>query len=262
VAAVALALLGQSADPAAVDVMIASLRSQSHPASRIAVHLEHSPQQYAERLRPLLNDHDPIIRMWSATLLGRYTDVDGLEAELAPLADDPDPRVRKAAVVSLGKVGDRIAAATALRLLRDPEGFVRAHAARAVGELNRGDMAAEVVSLLSDHDWWVRRAAKDALEVLGMEIWPVLVRCLDDPDVFVRNGAAELFQNLGVLDNLIIMEAATDNPSEAKIEMLKKITAAGGGRLTNAVIERSGPAARARVRQLLTTIGMQRVAAC
>jgi hypothetical protein len=104
IASTALSLLGQSDDPAAIDVMIAALRSGRHPASRIAVHLEHSPQQYADRLRPLLRDNDPTVRLWSATLLGRYTDVDQLELELAPLADDADPRVRKAAIVARARL--------------------------------------------------------------------------------------------------------------------------------------------------------------
>jgi hypothetical protein len=40
------------------------------------------------------------------------------------------------------------------------------------------------------------------LEQMGPDIWPILVRLLDDPDRFVRNSAAEVFQNIGVLDSL------------------------------------------------------------
>ena len=47
----------------------------------------------------------------------------------------------------------------------------------------------------------------------------------------MRNGAAEVFQNLGVLDSLIVMEAATDNPGATKIDMLRRIAEAGGVRL-------------------------------
>src|SRR5262245_49194626 len=117
VASTALTLLGQSRDPEAIEVLLEALRRQRQPASRIAIHLEQSPQNYVERLRPLLRDPDPVMRLWSATLLRRYPDTEGLEAELAPLTDDADPRVRKAAIVSLGKVGDQLAAAAAQRLL-------------------------------------------------------------------------------------------------------------------------------------------------
>ena len=91
----------------------------------------------------------------------------------------------------------------------DPVSYVRAHAIRALGELGRLDQADRISSLLGDGDWWVRLAAREALEMMGSEVWPVLVRCLDHRDKFVRNGAAEVVQNLGVLDSLIVMEAAT-----------------------------------------------------
>ena len=262
IAAVALSLLGQSRDPRAVDVMLHALRVRRHPASRIAVYLDRSPQQISDRLLALLDDHDPTLRFWAATLLGRYTEVDGLERALLPLANDRDPRVRKAVVESLGKVGESQAAATARRLLQDPVPYVRATAARTLGVLALPDLASDVALLLGDVDWWVRRAAKDALEAMGPDVWPVLVRCLDDPDEFVRNGAAEVFQNLGVLDSLIVMEAASDNPSMSKIDMLRRITAAGGVRLTESLLDRCGDAIGPRVRRLLQTIGLQQVEAC
>src|SRR4029077_16014580 len=130
----------------------------------------------------LLSDADPMMRLWGATLLGRYTEIHGLEDALAPLTEDANANVRAAAIESLGKIGHRVAASAALKLLRDDQPFVRAHAARALGELNRPDLATEVSQLLADSDWWVRRAAKDSLEMMGSDVWPVLVRCLDHPD--------------------------------------------------------------------------------
>jgi hypothetical protein len=88
----------------------------------------------------------------------------------------------------------------------------------------------------------------------------VLMRLLDHQDEFVRNGAAEVFQNLGILDDLIVMEAASDDPSGSKIDLLRRIAAAGGMRLTDSLIERSGAAAP-RVRHLLTSMGLEQVGA-
>ena len=261
VALVALSQLGGSQDPAAVDILLEALKRQRHPASAIAVQLDRSPQHIAARLRPMLGDADPVVRTWAATLLGRYPEVEELERDLTPLAGDADPRVRKAAIESLGIVGDALATATAVRLLKDPEAYVRATAARALGKLDRPDRAWEVATLLGDQDWWVRFAAKECLETMGSEIWPVLVRSLDNPDRFVRNGAAEVFQNLGLLDSLILMEAATDDPASAKIDMLRRITVAGGLRLTDSLIERAGAIVGPRVRRLLTTIGLEHVEA-
>ncbi len=260
VASVALTLLGRSASPRASEILIDALKSKKHPPSRIAVHLERSPARPADRYRELLSDVDPVMRLWGATLLADFPEVEWVEGALAPLVNDEDPRVRKAAIQSMGKVGDAVAADAALRLLRDPSPFVRAHAARALGELDRAEAAREVAELLGDQDWWVRAAAKASLEMLGAEVWPVLMRLLDHQDEFVRNGAAEVFQNLGILDDLIVMEAASDDPSGSKIDLLRRIAAAGGMRLTDSLIERSGAAAP-RVRHLLTSIGLEQVGA-
>ncbi len=95
--------------------------------------------------------------------------------------------------------------------------------------------------------------------MMGSDVWPVLMRSLNHPDRFVRNGAAEVFQNLGVLDSLIVMEAATDNPGATKIDMLRRIADAGGVRFTDSLVERAGPIVGPRIRNLLATIGL---AAC
>jgi HEAT repeat protein len=260
VASVGLTLLGMSDDERAPGILIDALKQRTQSPSRIAVHLEHSPLRPAHAYRPLLRDADPLVRFWGATLLAEYPEFDWVESELATLVTDVDARVRKAAIQSLGKIGDEIAASAASRLLRDPAAFVRAHAARALGELERSEAAPAVAELLGDRDWWVRAAAKHALEAMGPDVWPVLMRCLEHSDEFVRNGAAEVFQNLGILDSLIVMEAASDDPSHAKIDLLRRIAAAGGMRMTDSLIERSGAAAP-RIRHLLTSMGLEQVGA-
>jgi HEAT repeat protein len=262
VAAVAFALLGTSSDPRAVEILIGALKEQRHPASRIAVHLEHARHCPPEVYRPLLADSDATVRFWGATLLAGYPETGWVESELARLADDRDPRVRKAAVQSLSRVGGAIATDVALRLLHDSTPFVRAHAVRALGELERADAASAVAELLGDADWWVRTAAKQSLEAMGTDVWPILMRCVEHPDGFVRNGAAEVIQNLGLLDNLIILEAASDAPSGAKLDLLKRIAEAGGTRMTHSLLERVGPDAAPRVRRLLANIGLEQVGTC
>ena len=261
IATVAFAALGASTHPKAGELLLAALRSQRHPASRIVIHIDRSPLHLARELRALLGDDDANVRRWAATLLGRYLDVEGLEIELVRVSRDRDPQVRKAAIESLGRIGDELAAEAALELLNDAAPFVRATAARAIGRLNRIDLAEDVAALLGDHDWWVRLAAKETLEALGTEVWPVLARLLDHSDRFVRNGAAEVFQNLGVLDSFILMEAATSDPGGAKLEMLRRIAVAGGLRLTDSLIERAGTKMGPRVRALLSNIGLERVGA-
>lgn len=260
IAALAFALLGSSSDPKAMDILFDGLRGQRHRASRIAIHIEQSPQAIAGRLKALLDDADPSLRLWGATLLARYPDED-VEGDLARLTSDADPRVRKAAIQTLGKTGDELAAERGVALLTDPYPYVRAHAARTLGELGRSDLADQVTLLLGDADWWVRLAARESLEMMGSDVWPVLMRSLNHADRFVRNGAAEVFQNVGVLDSLIVMEAASDNPGRSKLDMLRRIAAAGGGRFTDSLVERAGPIVGPRIRNLLATIGLEHVGA-
>lgn len=260
VATTALSLLGRSHDPQAIDLLIGALASPRLSPSRVAVYIDQSPQHLGARLTALLDHQEPVVRQWAAMLLARYPE-EPIEARLSELTRDPDPRVRKAAVQTLGRIGSDEAAECAIHLLGDPAPYVRAHAVRALGELGRADQADRVSPLLGDGDWWVRLAAREALEMMGTEVWPVLVRCLDHRDRFVRNGAAEVIQNLGVLDSLIVMEAATDNPANNKVVMLQRIAAAGGVRFTESLVERAGPVVGPRVRQLLNTMGLEHVEA-
>lgn len=260
VAACGLALLGRSRDPRAIDLLVGALGSPQHSASRVSVYLDQSPQHLGARLTALLSDGNPVVRQWAATLLARYPQ-EPSEGQLAALTRDEDARVRKAAVQTLGRVGGELAAACATQLLGDQASFVRAYAARALGDLGRADHADRVAALLGDRDWWVRLAARESLEMMGTDVWPVLVRCLEHRDKFVRNGAAEVIQNLGLLDSLLVMEAATDNPAGSKIAMLQRIAAAGGVRFTESLVERAGPVVGPRIRRLLDTMGLEHVGA-
>jgi serine/threonine-protein kinase len=141
-------------------------------------------------------------------------------------------------------------------MLGDSVWYVRAHAARALASVKGAEAAEEIAPLLSDREWWVRLAARESLQQMGEEIWSVLVPYLDHPDAFARNGAAEVLQNIGVLDSLIVMEAATSRPSAGKVEMLRKIAAAGGTRMTEALLDRVDVQARPRIRHLLSTLGL------
>ncbi len=258
-----LGLLGQSTDARAMDVLFDALKLRRHRASLVASHIDHSPQRVPDRLQALLHESDPVLRFWGATLLARYPN-DAVESAVAALTRDADPRVRKAALQTLGvvaTVGHDLAADCAARLLTDPFAYVRAHAARTLGELGGVDLAPRVAALLGDTDWWTRLAARESLEAMGSDVWPVLMRCLSHDDRFVRNGAAEVIQNIGVLDSLVVMEAASDSPAPAKIAMLRRIASAGGVRFTESLVERAGPRIGPRIRELLTTIGLEHVQA-
>jgi HEAT repeat protein len=250
-----LAILGRVPDEAAAALLVDALKASKYTPSRIATYLDQFPLEIPDLFVPLLHHSDANVRYWGATLLSR----DGA-ANVAPslraLTEDSSPLVRKAAVATLSRIDKATALPAARALLADDVWYVRAHAARALGEAGGPDVAEEIAPLLTDREWWVRLAAKESLQTMGEEVWAVLVPYLDHGDPFARNGAAEVLQNIGILDSLIVLEAATARPSATKIDMLRKIASAGGTRMTEALLERVDVQTRPRVRTLLQTLGL------
>jgi HEAT repeat protein len=253
----AVSILGRIPDMKAADLLINALKAGQYPASRVASHIEQFPLPIAHLLRRLLHHPDATVRYWGVTLLARHKQAPGLDAELMTLTSDQAPLVRRAAIASLAQVNVAQAVAAARPMLTDAVWYVRAHAARAIALADDPDLAEDVAPLLADREWWVRTAAKDALQRMGSEVWSTLVPYLDHPDEFARNGAAEVLQNIGILDNLIVLEAATSRPSASKMEMLRKIASAGGTRMTEALLDRVDPQTRPRVRDLLASLGLE-----
>jgi HEAT repeat protein len=253
----AVAILGRLPDLKAAEILIGALKHGQYSASRIATYLDQFPLPIAHLMRPLLHHPNPTVRYWGVTLLASQKESAGLTDELTGLTKDPAPLVRRAAIASLARTSPENAAAAARPLLKDPVWYVRAHAARALSEADDPELAVDVAPLLADAEWWVRTAAKEALQRMGPEVWATLVPYLDHPDAFARNGAAEVLQNIGILDSLIVLEAATGRPSADKIDMLRKIAAAGGTRMTEALLERVDSETRPRVRDLLANLGLE-----
>ena len=100
-------------------------------------------------------------------------------------------------------------------------------------------MVLHTATLLSDGRWWVRTAAKDALRTLGSPAVPALLAVLGSDDGFARNGAAEVLQDLGFIDEL-----ALDDPASP---LLERIYAAGGERMRKAAEARARERGRPRV---------------
>jgi HEAT repeat protein len=235
VEAAAVRALGELGDEHAVELLLEALREGRVARSRVAAQLEQLHPLPGARLLPLLRDPEPAVRFWGATLLAPYPGI-GQES-LVAATRDPDPNVRAAAVETLGSRGGRGAGEAALELLDDPAWFVRVHAARSAGHLLGASAAPEIARLLSHGRWWVRTAAKDALRGIGAEAIPALVPVLGSDDAFARNGAAEVLQDIGLVDHL-----ALEDPDGA---LLESIYAAGGQRLREAAGLRTGGKLRA-----------------
>lgn len=232
VAGAAVRSLGDVGAPWAVEELVAALRRGIYYRSRVAAQLERLAPAPGVLLAPLLDDNDPGVRFWAATLLAPYPTL--ATPALVARVSDVDANVRAAAVETLAGRRGRRPLAAALRLLDDPEWFVRVHAARAVGRLGAPSDVARVVPLLGDDRWWVRSAAKDALRTLGLGAAEVLRQTLDDGDAFARNGAAEVLQDVGYVDALIA--------SGRDRALLDQIFAAGGERMRRLALSRAADA--------------------
>lgn len=218
IATAAIRTLGDIGDDWAVAILIDALRRGSGSRSRVAAELEELAPAPRDHVLPLLRDWDPTVRFWGATLLHAYPELG--EATLIELTWDPDPNVRAAAVETLGtRTGDNVGTALVARL-DDSEWFVRVHAARAAGQVVGAGAAPSIARLLADERWWVRTAAKDALRGLAADAVPALLTMLGHEDRFARNGAAEVLQDIGFVDFLVL-----DSP---RSPLLERIYAAGG----------------------------------
>ena len=213
----------------AVEALLHALEQGTGPRSRIASQLEHLAPRPGSGLLSLLEHSSSEVRFWAVTLLARY---EGVETDaVRARTGDPDPSVRAAAAETLAALGDSGALLVVVRLLDDQEWFVRAHACRAAATLGGLPVAGRLTPLLADERWGVRAAAKDGLRMLGPDTLQVLVPLLESPDRFARNGAAELLQDLGVVDWLARGHPASD--------LLERIYAAGGERLRAAALHRA-----------------------
>jgi HEAT repeat protein len=205
------------------------LREGTVSRSRVATELERVGAPVLDHVAEALDDDSAHVRFWAASLL---CDHPGLATgRLIELTEDPDPNVRAAAAEALGAGGHAEALQPVLRLLSDEEMFVRAHACRAAGEIGGLAVADEITPHLADRAWWVRSAAKDALRAMGPAVLSTLLPVLGSEDRFARNGAAEVLQDVGVVDRLLVEGAGS--------ALLERIFEAGGTGLRDAASDRA-----------------------
>ena len=241
-------LLSRAGDSLAAEILLDALIEQTGSPSRIATQLDQFPIPIFDLLVPLLKDARTHVRYWAAALLSRYPEA-GAGADLVALTHDAEPTVRKIAIRTLGATLDPRTLEAAPPLLTDSVDFVRTHAARALAlvaarELpeRRRRFAGRIAPLLGDKVWHVRQAAKESLVQLGSEIWPEVAAHLESKDAFARNGAAEVLQNLGVVDQWIDEIGKGASPSSEVRFLLERTLRAGGPPLVSAAAARSNPA--------------------
>jgi HEAT repeat protein len=268
VASAAASVLQRLGDRRAAEILIGGLRASRLPASRIAARLERFTIALEDLLKPLLTSPRPEARYWAVTLLRKYHDVGGLAESIVPLVDDADAPVRKAALLTLGALQAPDVVRLASWRLTDPAPFVRSaaiHALAQTGErtpdrARRSALASSIAPALADRDWSVRTAAKDALVRLGPATWRAVAAQLSSDDRFARNGAAEVLQNLGVLDWTLRGIASGVRPSPEAVDVLKRALREGGVPMADAAMLRTKAEPIPAVQDLLKSLELEEAA--
>ena len=118
-------------------------------------------------------------------------------APLLELLDHDDADVRCWAIWALAQTGTRQAVQPLVDRLDDADCDVRISAAMALGELRAAEAAAALVGQLESWSGLLSRCAADALEKIGQEAVPALVKALEHPKSQVRMWAARALGHIG-----------------------------------------------------------------
>jgi HEAT repeat protein len=173
-----------------------------------------TPADEAPLLALLAGPHpDPDTRWWAVRGLAGVGSADAA-APLAGTLADPDPGVRAASALALGHLHARHPAAVTLHLpavaalLADDEGYVRQAAADCLA-LCGDDGVPPLGAVLrhSDHEGARTRAAAALRKIATLPAAAILYALLNDRNHLVRAYAYEGLDELGLLENVLVMPA-------------------------------------------------------
>jgi len=116
---------------------------------------------------------------------------------LLELLDNDDTDVRCWVIWTLAHTGSRQAVEPLMAALNDADSDVRTCAAMALGELRAVKAAPALVAHLASWSGLLTRCAADALEKIGEEAVPALVKALEHPKSQVRMWAARALGRIG-----------------------------------------------------------------
>lgn len=150
-------------------------------------------------------------RWWAVRALAAVGTAPAADA-LAAATRDPDAAVRAVAALGMGHLHARAPQAVAAQLpglaplLQDPDGFVRQAAVDGFA-LCGPDALPTLAAVLfeSDHQGARTRAAAALRAMRNMQAAPLLFRILNDSNHLVHTFAHEALDDLGLLDNLLLM---------------------------------------------------------
>ncbi len=187
--------LGEIGDIRAVTGLTAALNDAHATVRKTAAHalLELATPPAIEAVCGLLHDEDEQIRRLVLAELVAGEHLGGTSPDaITHFLEDRDPSVRQRAVLALGQTGHLDAFPLLLRHLHDPDSRVALEAAGALGHTANPAAVAPLYEVAADETayYLLRGAAVASLQTLDLpDVNPLLVRLLDDPDVYIRRSA-------------------------------------------------------------------------
>ena len=143
------------------------------------------------------NSNDPLIRIYVAMILGKFSLPEVRDA-LLKLLRDPNKKVRQSALESLGCMEIPVPAKPICQLLKDPDLTVQTKAIEAIIRLNDPNTIQYLIDILQDESEYVRRAAVEVLNEVGdARAIKDLLNALRDKDWWIRVRAADALGSIG-----------------------------------------------------------------
>jgi HEAT repeat protein len=162
-------------------------RDSGESRDSAAAILARSPEWTMLRVRPLLKEGDPDLRLRGYDLWSRI-DLANIGRILAPLAKDPEETVRRWALVQLLRRQENPGVAEALEhFATDPNEGIRFDALRSLVRMEKRDHAAALEAFLASREYSFRFDAAETLLTLRDERSQTLARkLLEEPDAPLR----------------------------------------------------------------------------
>jgi HEAT repeat protein len=176
-----------------IELLVAALREEDAPG-----------------LAAMIQSSDPDERWWAVRALAHCGGEAQLNVMLAAL-DDDESSIRAVAALALVRLwqaapGEQDAILDALaRHLADEDGFVRQTAADALAQFGDAAVPALAVVLSGPHDGARARAAYALRKIASYRAAGLLFSLLNDPHPLVRTYAQEGLDDLGLLENVLLI---------------------------------------------------------
>jgi HEAT repeat protein len=181
--------LGGSMNPDVMRDLIKSLADQSWSVRKVAAESISKLEalNIDHLLRNMSNDNEDI-RYWIEQIL-RKTGEGHLE-QIHERVRTGDAELRMCACQALGVIGNKKSIDVLIEALRDGNEWGRIYAAIGLGHIGDQRAIIPLIKSLSDRNAEVHRNIMKAFEKLGSQVFPILEKSTESPDIVLRRNSA------------------------------------------------------------------------